>query len=1009
MKTLSQKVISIILTFIITMSMFLISPHSVKASSYKEDFINALLENEDEWYENWGTPIVYPSALMFTDLNFDGKLEFIMQYGGGSMLNCDADAYYFDGNNICLAVSDKKTANNKGFDNLLTGYYDTQNKKYVLLGESYCKVSVQEGWIGNFELSFNGTSITSDYYCAHYYAYNTESSKHTYYNGASRYVDHRGFSEISEDDYNKINEEKLKNLVNINMSFEQILCLDWENYSDSEKREALEKAYDSFTYDNYTDGLEIYSDYTNLSVELGKPIKIGASIIKNNTKITDVSKVTCSVYDHSILSVKTSTTKDNCRFYKFNTHSVGTTYVTFSDSTTGYTKRVPVTVYDNKNSAYTVSNIPTIQAGKYSANFYNSNGLYIDSYKYSTTSDGTTTVTFDVYNKNYIYGAVEVYNSDGTMTDAIVIDKMTNNKGSIKETVWDSTCYLVTDIVEGDLGTYREEISSKHTHIEVTIPKDGYIKITTDSINSFLVAFLNGIDIAMSIKSVAGDIKGFDLNGKLFSEELTKEIVTNATYAQFIKDESKYAKSLMKDFAKQSTIFSTVSLGNFADSFVNNLSNLKLENLIFDTAEKFGWSTAENLFEYFSGPVGLVMKGLFVFGDVCNLVVQCKHLDDRMYCGNICIQNQSGGTRTSAQVTVNSDSNFDSDTAFRVYEVSIDSSEFEEVKYLNPELYDEIISIPSQLYNIAMIKDGKETQLDSTVEVAIPIPEEMKHLEHSNGIKVCRIEEDGSTTEMLVEIRDGNIIFRTDHFSLYCILGYSEIQLDPNKVYIKTGDNYYEVEKGQKYTFTSYLGLDEKFDTLDARVYYDANGLEFCPSRDNYGDYTGNEFPNLNAVIYNYNIDGEILYNMASLKYINLPMYTSENITSKNILFTGEFLVTQSTGVYEIESKIYILCSQYAGKIIDKFELVDTSVNLKTDSLIQDVDPVEPYTPKRGDVDGDSEISVLDATGIQLHIAALKKIDNEYIANADADKDGDVSVLDATQIQLYLAQLIPEL
>lgn len=517
-------------------------------------------------------------------------------------------------------------------------------------------------------------------------------------------------------------------------------------------------------------GLEVYSNYTNLTVELGDTIQIGAGLFKNGSQVTDVSKVTCSVYDTSIISVNKTNVKDNCRFYEFNTHSVGTTYVTFSDSNTGYTKRVPVTVYSTKKSAYTVSNIPTVRVGDHIANFYNSNGLYIDNYRYSTASDGKTTVEFDVYNHNYIYGVVEVYNSKGILSDAVVIDKMTNLKGSIKETVWDGPYFLIEDIIEGDLFSYRESISSKHTHVEITIPKDGYIKITTDTINSSLVALLNGIDIAMSLRSAAGEIKGFDTNSKKYAEKITKEIVNNAIYSELAKDENKFAKDLMKGTVKKTTIFSTKSLGNFVDSFINNLGELKLEELIFDTAVDFGWSTSENLFQDFSGPIGMTMKGLFLAADVANLIIQCKHMDDRMYCGDICIQNQSGGTRTTSQVTVTSDSNFDSDTAFRVYEVAVDSSELESIKFLNPEIYDEIISIPSQMYNISMIKDGKEKRIDGMVEVSIPIPEEMKHLERSNSIKVYRIEEDGTSTEMLIEVRNGNLVFRTDHFSLYVIV-----------------------------------------------------------------------------------------------------------------------------------------------------------------------------------------------------------------------------------------------
>lgn len=63
-----------------------------------------------------------------------------------------------------------------------------------------------------------------------------------------------------------------------------------------------------------------------------------------------------------------------------------------------------------------------------------------------------------------------------------------------------------------------------------------------------------------------------------------------------------------------------------------------------------------------------------------------------------------------------------------------------------------------------------------------------------------------------------------------------------------------------------------------------------------------------------------------------------------------------------------------------------------------------------GDVDGDGEVSVMDATAIQLHAASKKIIEDEVrLLAADADGDGEVSVMDATEIQLFAAQKIPSI
>ncbi len=58
-----------------------------------------------------------------------------------------------------------------------------------------------------------------------------------------------------------------------------------------------------------------------------------------------------------------------------------------------------------------------------------------------------------------------------------------------------------------------------------------------------------------------------------------------------------------------------------------------------------------------------------------------------------------------------------------------------------------------------------------------------------------------------------------------------------------------------------------------------------------------------------------------------------------------------------------------------------------------------------GDSDDDGEISVLDATAIQLHVALLDTLSEDGMELSDVDFDGDVSVMDATEIQLFIAQL----
>lgn len=73
-----------------------------------------------------------------------------------------------------------------------------------------------------------------------------------------------------------------------------------------------------------------------------------------------------------------------------------------------------------------------------------------------------------------------------------------------------------------------------------------------------------------------------------------------------------------------------------------------------------------------------------------------------------------------------------------------------------------------------------------------------------------------------------------------------------------------------------------------------------------------------------------------------------------------------------------------------------------------DFEFVDP-NPLLGDVDGDKDISVMDATSIQMYVAKIKILPQHKNITADTDKDGEVSVMDATRIQMLVAKKIPEL
>ena len=69
----------------------------------------------------------------------------------------------------------------------------------------------------------------------------------------------------------------------------------------------------------------------------------------------------------------------------------------------------------------------------------------------------------------------------------------------------------------------------------------------------------------------------------------------------------------------------------------------------------------------------------------------------------------------------------------------------------------------------------------------------------------------------------------------------------------------------------------------------------------------------------------------------------------------------------------------------------------------------EPNALSVGDVNGDDEITILDATCIQKYIVQLEDFTDKQKEVADVNGDGTISIMDSTQIQKYILQLIDTL
>lgn len=163
----------------------------------------------------------------------------------------------------------------------------------------------------------------------------------------------------------------------------------------------------------------------------------------------------------------------------------------------------------------------------------------------------------------------------------------------------------------------------------------------------------------------------------------------------------------------------------------------------------------------------------------------------------------------------------------------------------------------------------------------------------------------------------------------------SAVSIDPNKAYVLVNNQYYEVKKGDVFTYTHNLQYDtSKILALDVRVDYDTEGLDFIPAIDEFEEYDMlTMFPVLgDAVVYNFKVDGTIIFNYSS------P--TGKKFTPDNsVVFCGQFEVTADTGVYAIDGRFETLADKDMTKLVYKGEVL--SDNFVEDDFLPELTPVD--------------------------------------------------------------------
>ena len=153
-----------------------------------------------------------------------------------------------------------------------------------------------------------------------------------------------------------------------------------------------------------------------------------------------------------------------------------------------------------------------------------------------------------------------------------------------------------------------------------------------------------------------------------------------------------------------------------------------------------------------------------------------------------------------------------------------------------------------------------------------------------------------------------------------------------------------------------------------------------------------------------------------SMYYINGVYWT--DVTTSNHINLKETDVFEAGHTYEFE--VWLRANDGYKFKTDEYDWIDISATIggkqaevvppgaENTAILTITYTLENEELMLGDVDGDGEVTIIDATEVQRHIAQISVFNDAQLKAADVDRDGEVAIIDASDIQRYVAQIITE-
>ncbi len=575
---------------------------------------------------------------------------------------------------------------------------------------------------------------------------------------------------------------------------------EWNTISIDDYNDPLLNATIHFNSENNNDnniGIAVFTTEKSLSVEAGKSFRLGFGLMNKDGLLEGSWKeMAITVSDPTIISLSEYSKMDFGYVIDVTGKKAGSTNVTITDTESGANLIITISVYDEFVSSYSYTACDMEEFypnNKWEdhllTNIYNLNGLYVNNYTCIKNGDKYS-ISFDVYNSKYHMGSVDIYDSSGNWKGSHAIEKQSNISS-----LWDTgeeAFFLITNTIAGlipggeesNLMTYEQEAVSEHTHISFTLSEGESFTISNNPSQSYGAylynmsdLLINGTNTVVNGLTFASEFKS--VKPKDLAELLMKKLQENPdkmeVWMEVVTDEA--CDVLLK--LEKNISYSSI---NTASADILAIFEDLLNKVEIDWVSELEYlaGIGEGVLKKAIGPAGFLLEGCFTANKIQDLTLQIIGIcgsSDQPY-ASIYTSIEEG--YITGRVVVNTNGNMDSEAILQVFRVSNDGRMD---SMLDPDNNLE----KYELYNISFVKNDKQVQPSGKVKVYIPIPEGMK----SNTCNVYRQEDDGSWTVLDAHIEGNYLVFETEHFSYYAVIGDVgdlTIKTLPNKLSYVSGD-----------------------------------------------------------------------------------------------------------------------------------------------------------------------------------------------------------------------------